>query len=431
MPADVIQLPRPRQVRPGGAQLAFFVHVGRNDHREMLDLLSTGEQGIFGFVIEAQYVERHRELMIEARRRDLDLILDPKTQPMGFPDGHTRALANLPWGNDQHHTIADFVSGEGRARAEKIVTFALKHGFTQTLGPTHLLSGPNDPWMRRDIDMMIWTADQIAANGNQLGLIYQLSLPVEVLRKCAERQAVIAALGDAPCNAVWLKTENFGDDATGEKTAAYIEACRDFHLLGLPIVADHVGGLPGLGALAFGAVGGFAHGVTVHQNFKAANWRRPPMPGHGGAARRVYIPQLDMMLKPVVAEAFLGASTRVRGRYGCRDTHCCPHGIRDMIGHPARHALYQQAREVEEVGNTPQSVRVTRYLDERVRRVSDNVAAAAALSGLDEVLQKRLLKKQADVGRFRQAVAHLAEASPSESIAYPPPRRASRESHKN
>ena len=48
----------------------------------------------------------------------------------------------------------------------------------------------------------------------------------------------------------------------GEKAAAYIEACRDFHKQGIPVIGDHVGGLPGLAALAFGAVGGIAHGVT-------------------------------------------------------------------------------------------------------------------------------------------------------------------------
>ena len=51
MPADVIALPRPRRARQGPDPLAFFVRVGRNDHKEMLDLIGTGEQGIFGFVI--------------------------------------------------------------------------------------------------------------------------------------------------------------------------------------------------------------------------------------------------------------------------------------------------------------------------------------------------------------------------------------------
>jgi hypothetical protein len=423
MSADLIHLPRPREARPEPKALGFFVRVGRNDHREMLELIATGESAIFGFVIDAHHAARHRELVTEARRRDFEIILDPKTQAMGLPGGHTDKLAALPWGLERHHIVADFEGRDGRERAQQIAEFASTNGFTQILGPTHLLSGPNDPWLRRDIDMMVWTADRIRAMRNEIGLIYPLAVPMDVLRKRAERAALISAITNAPCDGIWLKIENFGDDATGEKAAAYIEACRDFHERGVPIVADHVGGLPALGALAFGAVGGIAHGVTMQQNFKASSWRRPRVPSSGGPAWRVYLPQLDMLVKPAVAEAFLARSTRVRGRYGCRDTHCCPHGVRDMISRPARHALYQRAREIERLSSTPQTIRVRRYLDEHVRRVSDDVAAAASLSGLDEQFQRALHNKQREMSRFRQAMTYLAEESPSETVAAAPVRR--------
>jgi hypothetical protein len=287
--------------------LGFFVRVGRNDHVELLHLIGTGERGIFGFVIDAHKIERHHELITEARRHDFDVILDPKTQQMGFPGAHTQGLAALPWGLERHHNITDFDGGDGQRRAAQIVETAVTKGFTQILGPTHLLNSPNDPWFRRDIAMMNWTAEQIARSGGELDLIYPLAVPMTVLRSAGERRAIIAALGDAHCGAIWLKAENFGDSATGEKVAAYIDACRDFHERGVPLVGDHIGGLPGLGALAFGAVGGIAHGVTMQQNFNASNWRRPPVKGSGGPSRRVYIPQLDLLLKPKMAQgAFRG-----------------------------------------------------------------------------------------------------------------------------
>jgi hypothetical protein len=418
MSANVIRLPRPQTARPPKETLGFFVRVGRNDHREVLDLIGTGEEGIFGFVIEAQHVLRHRELLTEATQRNFDLILDPKTQPMGLPGGHTEKLAALPWGLPRHHRMPDFDGPQGRRRAEQMVEMAAANGFTQILGPTHLLSGPNDPWLRRDIALMGWAADHIRSSGLDLGLIYSLALPMETLRKRAERQAIISAIADAPCDAVWLKSENFGDDATGEKAAAYIEACRDFHERGLPLVGDHVGGLPGLSALAFGAIGGIAHGVTMQQNFKAASWRRPLVPGGGGPVRRVYLAPLDMLVKPAVAQALMSASPRARAKCGCRDTHCCPHG--------ARHALYQRAREIETLAGAPQSVRVSEYLDQRVRKVSDDVAAVAGLSSLDKEIQKNFSRKQGDVSRFRQAMAHLAEVRPLDSIAMAPQRRRER-----
>ena len=224
---------------------------------------------------------------------------------MGLPGSHTSSLAALPWGLERHHLVADFTKAEGQERARQIVEFALSNGFTQLLGPSHLLSGANDPWLRRDIETMASSAKHIEAAGNAIDLIYSLAVPIDVLRNRSERQALVAAIADAPCDAIWLKIENFGDDATGEKTAAYIEMCQDFHDRGVPLVSDYAGGLPGIAGLAFGAVGGIAHGVTMNQNFKASSWRRPPTRSGGGQTWRVYFQQLDMLMKPPVANPFL------------------------------------------------------------------------------------------------------------------------------
>lgn len=427
---NIVHLPRPANLRPVGNTFGFYVRVGRNDHLELLDLLAGGEQGVFGFVIDAHNVDRHRELMTEARKRNLDLVLDPKTQQMGLPGSHSDSLGSLPWALKRHHVTSDFTDAEGRKRAHQIFEFAAANGFTQLLGPTHLLNGPNDPWLRNDIRMMQTLADLISAAGSSIELIYPLAIPIDVFRKTAERRALISAIDDAPSNGIWLKVENFGDDSTGEKTAAYIEACKDFHSRGIPLIADHVGGLPGLGALAFGAVGGIAHGVTVNQNFRASSWRRPRSKGGGGSTWRVYIPQLDILMKPEAAEHFLSSSTRVKARCGCRDTHCCPHGIRDMIARPARHALYQRAREIETLSNMPQSVRVAHYVDDRVRLVSDNLAEIASLTGLGKKLRESFIKKQGAASRFRQVMVHLANASPVTSTAELPQKLSARNKRK-
>ena len=274
--------------------------------------------------------------------------------------------------------------------------------------------------------MMEWTQQAIAASGTNPGLIYSLAVPMDVLRKRFERRASIAAIADSPRNEMWLKIENFGDDATGEKTVAYIEACRDFHERNIPVVGDHLGGLPGLGAFAFGAVGGIVHGAAMLQAFKASGRRKTPVRGRGGPSWRVYFLRLDQLVKPDAAHALLATSLRIRGRYGCRHTHCCPHGIQNMIDRPARHALYQRTREVERLSATPQTIRVTRYLDERVRRVSDDVAAIAGVTGPEGKLRKSLIKKQGKLSRFRQAMAHLSKEGMPASVAVPPGRRAVR-----
>jgi hypothetical protein len=126
MPSNVTRLLRPRPQRPSPEGLGFFVRGGRNAHTELLHLVATGERGFFGFVIDAHNAERHREPIAEARRNDLDVILDPKTQQMGFPGAHTQRLAALPWGLKRHPNITDFDGDEGRRRAAQIVETAVR-----------------------------------------------------------------------------------------------------------------------------------------------------------------------------------------------------------------------------------------------------------------------------------------------------------------
>lgn len=427
MSNNVIPLPSRSGPRRSAGSLGLYVRVGRNDHVALQGLLSSGEDGVFGFVIDAHHIQRHEALITEARQRGLDVILDPKTLQMGFPEGITEGLSALPWGLPHHHNVTDFDGAAGRKRAAQIVETAVAHQFSQLLGPTHFLSSASDPWLRRDVNMMNHIATEIRRHGRgkELDLIYPVVVPMSVLRNAGERKAIIAAIDDAPCSAIWLMVENFGDDATGDKLAAYVEACRDFHQWELPLVADHVGGLPGLGALALGAVGGIAHGVTTHQNFRTANWRRPAVPGGFGAGCRVYVPQLDLLLKRSTAEELFAASSRIKALFGCRDTHCCLHGVRDMLADPARHAVFQRSRQIESLSTVPQSLRAGHYLD-HVRKVSDHVAQLAAFPVGDELLAKKLQDKQRHMGRFRQTAAHLVENSKSASVAVPPRRRESR-----
>ena len=182
--------------------------------------------------------------------------------------------------------------------------------------------------------------------------------------------------------------------------------------------------------MALGASGGIAHGVTIQQSFKASSWRRQPDPQEGRSprlpARRIYVPELDLLLKPDTARHLLGSSTRARALFGCSDTRCCPHGVSDMLDRPARHALFQRARELEAIARSPESVRAQSFLDSRVRPVSDTLARAANFGALDESLRKKLAKKQTQVGGFRMALAHSIEANPTPTFATAPVRRSSR-----
>jgi hypothetical protein len=133
-----------------------------------------------------------------------------------------------------------------------------------------------------------------------------------------------------------------------------------------------------------------------------------------------------MLLKPKAAQTLFAASPKIKAMCGCRDTHCCPHGVRDMMGHPARHAIYQRAREIERLSAVPQSVRAAHYLNENVRKVSDDVAQVATFPLGDDALTKSLHRKQRAMSRYRQTIAHLVENGEAASVAIAPSRRHAR-----
>jgi hypothetical protein len=51
----------PRSVRPVPDPLGFYLRIGCNDHREMLNLIPEGKLARFGLVFEATSLKRHRD----------------------------------------------------------------------------------------------------------------------------------------------------------------------------------------------------------------------------------------------------------------------------------------------------------------------------------------------------------------------------------
>ncbi len=420
MASNVIHLPRPEGLRENDDSLGWYLRVGWNQHRAVMDVMAEGEDGFIGVVIDAQSVERHKELRIETAKKGIDLILDTKTHASATIGGHNASLAKLPWGLERHHKVDDFIGAAGMGRAQQMVEFAVEAQFNQILGPTHLLNSANDQWLRADIEMMKFVQDELEELPQDVELIYPLALPMKVMRDTHQFRAIIGAISDAPFDAIWLRIENFGSDATGEKTKAYIAACEELKSFGVPLVADHVGGLVGTSLLAFGAVGGIAHGIAEKEHFRIAGWKKPQQESNVWTQpTRVYLPELDMLLKPNEAQGLFSSSTRVKSRYGCKDTHCCPNGIKDMVARPVRHFIHQRSEEVKSLIHMPPSIRPQRFLDERIRKVSDDIAAAASLKSVSDVFKGKVEKKQSVVSKFRRTMSHLVDNYKEHAIEAP------------
>jgi len=419
MADNVTYLPRPRAARPAPQSLGLYIRAGRNDHKALLNLLSAGNLGCFGVVIDAVQIAEHR----------LDAILDPKTQPSATIGGYTEALGELPWGLDRPHRAGDFAGRAGRERMAHLGDFAVKHGFTQILAPTHLLQDGGDPWLARDIEATEWLRGHLDRNGAiGIQLIYSLAVSYSAFRDRAQRRLLVEALRGVPAAAIWLKIEGFGSSSTPTAARTYINAAADFHELGIPVIGDHVGGLVGLGLLAFGAVSGIAHGVTVTERFDTSHWRKERQPGNGWSiARRVYIRELDLMLKPAEARLLLESTARARSAFGCRDRHCCPRGIQDMIENPARHFVYRRIEDVADLGRTPESLRAQTFLERQLRPTTDHALAAANINWSDDTMANKTRNQRKRLDALRVAFSHQWEATPPRSFASVPLRRAARD----
>jgi hypothetical protein len=382
----------PRTIRPAPDPLGLYIRVGWNDHRELLDLLARGDAHCFGFIFNADYLPRHLELLERVLESRLDAVLDFRTQPSATIGGHSAGLVNLPWGLPRPHVPKDFLDLPGRGRIAAMAEFACQHRFTQVLVPTHILTSTEDEWLTTDITNVQTLRLELNRRGAaDVSLIYPLCIPYALWRDTAERRHLVEALRDSPIDALWLQIEGLGSTATGAGVRSYVVGAPDFASLKIPIIADGIGGLPGLALTAFGATSGLAHGVTFGERVDHGTWRLPRSPGSFGPVRRVYLPELDLMLPPTVAEALIRHSPRAQGQFSCRDTRCCPRGLQDMLHNPGRHFLVQRFKQLSRLSQTPQHLRPEVFANETVRPITDAVGQVSNWTFKDEDLAKAVL----------------------------------------
>jgi len=421
---------QPRAVRPAPEPLGLYLRAGRNDHLVLLNLIATGQTACFGVVFDAAQEDRHKELKEQVLTHRLDAILDTKVMQMALPGGHTRALGELPWGEaNRLQLTSDFQGLAGRRLIAAIGDYAIQHGYTEVLAPTHLLRDVKDPWLAIDIQSTRLLREYLDQNGGRhIPLIYPLAISYEILRTPKLRAQIINALINVKADAIWLKVDGFGGaHATPTAIRNFITAAGDFHQLGRKLVADCAGGNVSLALLAFGAVGGIAHGVGVFEHFSSAHLRStkpsnpftPPMP--------VYVPSIDAMLSPKEAELLLNASPQAKAAFACPDTACCKRGAKDMLSDPRRHYLVQRMNEVSALGQFPGPIRPQRFLETSLRPATDKALQAASQKIDDAALTKKLQTNRKRLDNMRVALGQHLEKAPPRSFAVAPETRAARE----
>ena len=423
--------PSLRLVRPAPDPLGLYVRAGWADQPTLLSFITSGDASLSGIVVAAKRVPKQLELMSQALDHTLDVVLDPQTMAMGTPHGYSNAMEVLPWSAKRPHTRDDFkTSAQRRTFAKSIADFAIKHQFTQVMAPTHVISGPDDSWLQIDVDLAHELRVALhEAGAGKTPIIYSLALPYDSFRTVGKRAAILDQLDGVDADAIWLNVAGCGADGSATRITRYADAASDFQSLQKPIVADHVGGLVGLALLAFGAVGGISHGVTLGERFDTSSWFKPPS-GTGFAQHtRVYFPTLDLHLKRGDAEKFFESSPRAKAHFGCTDSNCCPRGIAGMLSQPGRHFLYQRTREVGGLSQIPESLRRQRFLEEHVRHASDRTLLATKLP-LPKELADKVNAQSARLDTMRIELAEYVRKHRDATFAQHPATRMVREARR-
>ncbi len=430
MSDNVTMLPRPLKVAP--QPLGFYLRPGQLGHHDLTNVLLSGPQKIFGAVIDATMTEKQKDLRDQLLANRLDVILDPKTQPAAFEHGFRPSMSKLPWGEDRPHRVDDFKDLIGRQRIIRLAEFIVANSFTQVLAPTHYISSPNDQWFGVDTESVRWLRSELDKRGGKsILIIYSLAISNALFKDREQRAAIISGLAGLPIDSLWLKVDNFGADAGPLTLTRAMDAIADFHALGLPIIADHVGGIPGLGLLAFGAVGGIAHGIAQGEKFSSYSWRIPPT-SPGGGGWRVYCPPLGITLTRKEADALFASSPRAKAMFGNRNTIACPRGVDDMLSQPVRAFVVQRAEEIAGLSSVPEAMRPQHFLEKTVRPMTDCALAATKISwkegdALGAKLSSRFTKHRKHVEDLRITLGARAEQAPPKSIALQPSTRITRE----
>lgn len=380
-----------RTLRPVGDPLGSYLRVGRKDHNFLAQMLVDGKP-LSGLVADPAQADQHKDLWVEAHQHGVETVLDPRSLELSTPGGILRGgAADLPWAATELHTPDSLYAQAGVDLCDQLTDAVATAAHTAILAPTHFLASAADPWLDVDADL----THALRASLNRAGLsavpiYYPLITKTDNFYDPKWRAAIVQSLRGLPVDAVWLRIHPFGTAKSGPVALKrYLEACRDLHQLGRPLVGEHTGAV-GVGLMAFGALGGVESGITVNDHTDLSDWLRVPKKrGGGGGEARMYLHQLGAFLDRSKADALL-SRPGMKAAHACLDTSCCPRGWKDMHLHYREHFVTQREREVRAFSQIPEPLRAGHYLENFLRPASDKAVRASDIEPALMSVRKRL-----------------------------------------
>lgn len=396
-------------LHPAAPQLAAFLRVGHTGQQKLEALHAANRLSYKRVVFDAAHVRGQRDLFTLLSNAGFEIVLDLNVAETAAPGRYGSAVRKLPWGNPERPwTPSDFSSLRNDDFCRRMAEFAVEMGVSAVLAPTHSVGEKSDDWRAVDLASCARLRTELdRAGGGSIGIDYQVIITTRDLRDATRRATAINDISALPVQNVWLRMSGFGATATGSGTRHVIEAIRDLHAIGRPLVIDMTGGFAGLSALAFGAVGGISHGVAEKESFDLAGWRKvPPERRGGGMQARMYVADLDRYLTEEQASVFF-AARGTKARFGCNDTTCCHAGIDDMMENGHAHFITQRSRQIDQLARVPEGRRAEHFLLHDLDPAVRSLRQAAKLKYSDDGVQKLVGDAKARLTRLRDALGAL------------------------
>lgn len=376
-------------LHPQSKVISQFVRFGHSSYRSLEGLYSAGRIPVSHAVLDANQLGRQSDLKHTLYDGGVQIILDTKSAELATNGGASSSARDLPWATPYEiQTIDDWEGSNGEERADQIAEFAVQYNVDAVLSPSHFIDEIDSPWFTADTKIVRNLRNSLnQAGASHIRIDHHLTIPVSLLRDYSQIKRIGEVLADLPIDNIWLRVSGYGMRGTPTATKKYIEAAWLLESFNKPIVADNVGGACGLSLAAFGAVGGISQGLAEKESFSINNWRKVNN-GHGGSARRLYLPQLDLFLTQAKAEIFLKG--RGAKRFGlCNDPNCC-HSLDDMIMNHKAHALVQSNKQILKLNGVPELKRADYLLNDFLRELERTLRKVKNMNFNDSSLTKRL-----------------------------------------
>jgi hypothetical protein len=393
--------------------------------------MAENKANLSGLVLDPCLRDRHDDLRVEAGQHELETVLDPRSVELSTVGGMTRSgVPELPWAGETLTHSPDLLEGSaGDVLIENIVAMVAEGKYSAVLAPTHYLAaGATGPWLDVDGRLTRKLRALLDACGlREVCIYYPLATSAKIFRDAAERALLRAALAVLPVDAVWLRIHPFGTTNSGPLALRrYIDGCRDFHALGVPLVAEHTGTV-GVALLAFGAVGGIESGITYGERYDVNPLIKPPADHNAfSPSPRVYVERLGTFLSRDQATD-LFSNRQMKSLFACKVGGCCPRGATDMSADPRRHFILRRTSEVATYSRPPEPVRAGMYLEDFLRPASDLALRAVRVAPDLDSTRRRLEGWRQTLGAMHQEGTPATFAVPSEGHRVQPHRRAAGE----